>query len=100
MTDINARIAKAKGYTPELCPCGCGVTGWRNKDGIFVYDDWAGDWSSAGELLEELLDNEQLIAIEHNTWHSGYTISQNDKDKFYPTLMRAIAEYWLEWKGE
>jgi len=98
--EINERIAIKKGWKRLAID----VEGYFRPDGINKYQyerrvpDSTTDWRLAGELLEELLDNEQLVTIEHNTWHSGYAISQTDKDKFCPTLMRAIAEYWLEWR--
>lgn len=101
-SELNEVIARAKGwaYHPNgywkwVLYCG------YKEEGDYQYDcpDFTHDSGLAMALLEEILDNEQFVSIEHNTWHSGYSISQTDKDKFCPTLERAVAEYFAEWKG-
>ena len=95
MTDINARIAVKNGYTPMLCPCGCGVTGWRTKDGIFLYNDWENNWDDAGELLEEMKAELCYLKMSEYwlcTIRAPYIRHNAD------TPQMAIALAWLEWR--
>ena len=97
MTDINARIAVKNGYTPMLCPCGCGVTGWRTKDGIFLYNDWENNWDDAGELLEEMKN----VTLNHfdvidGKWQCSCSFSRFSALADTPQM--AIALAWLEWR--
>ena len=70
------------------------------------YPDYCHDWSKAGELLDDLIDNaENDVIISHWVYanqetgemYPAYSVQKGSIVQRGHTLKEAIARCWLEW---
>jgi len=97
MTDINERIAKAKGWTYERCVV-CNGKHWYDNVKYIQKNppDYTTDWRLAGGLLEEMAKCEAISITQFpQTW--GIWINNNEVIAA-DTPQMAIALAWLEWR--
>jgi len=111
MTDINARIAKAKGWTQYITYDEDGISeDWytpNNKHSIFGrIPKYTTDWRLAGELLEEMATNNdgkeegynEVIIWKNrgnNKWYCELSCFMKPFEADTPQM--AICLAWLEW---
>ena len=93
MTDINARIAKAKGL-PE--------TRYDKHGFVEVYCEtpqYTTDWRLAGELLEEMKNNLDGIEYQESNkrWRIDFFLNYISRYVFGDTLPLAVALAYLDW---
>jgi len=103
MTDeqVNEAILSRKGYVRcEKITTDFAV--WVNRDGDEIYylpPNYTHDWRLAGELLEEMMLNNQVSFWKET---GGYSCELSCFEDYFtaPTHQRAICEAWLAWKEQ
>jgi len=99
--EVNIKIAKQR---DEIVMAGIDVETARVS-----YPDYCHDWSKAGELLDDLIDNNWGNEIEISHWFDDDLETKEkpvymfDVDATWQrghTLKEAIARCWLEWMKE
>jgi len=99
MTDINARIAKAKGMQEDNFSIN-GVQMWFDETGTFPLPQYTTDWRLAGELLESMRFTG--VSLYYQTMMEKWGIGWRDEygshnNIFADTPQMAICLAWLEW---
>ena len=111
MTDINARIAEKKGWTYERCVV-CNGKHWYDNVKYIQKNppSYTTDWRLAGELLEELYEQNLHISltfrnkanVDVDYSHGHYDNNRcdcriGDRSHLADTPQMAICLAWLEW---